>query len=99
MIPFEEIDFVNHPVSLYVATKKSNESMTHTIVICMTFRQRACAFSPYMDQWGDRTWLILRLRISFLLVSQFIFLITAILKTIYTVILNISMTLLETSNA
>lgn len=29
-VPFEEIDFVDHPVSLYAATKKSNELMAHT---------------------------------------------------------------------
>lgn len=28
--PFEETDFVDHPVSLYAATKKSNELMAHT---------------------------------------------------------------------
>lgn len=29
-VPFEESDFVDNPVSLYAATKKSNELMTHT---------------------------------------------------------------------
>lgn len=29
-VPFEETDFVDHPVSLYAATKKSNELMAHT---------------------------------------------------------------------
>lgn len=29
-VPFEEIDFVDHPVSLYAATKKSNELMAYT---------------------------------------------------------------------
>ncbi|HEX3030239.1 MAG TPA: NAD-dependent epimerase/dehydratase family protein [Clostridia bacterium] len=29
-IPFEESDFVDHPVSLYAATKKSNELMAYT---------------------------------------------------------------------
>ena len=29
-VPFSEDDFVDHPVSLYAATKKSNELMTHT---------------------------------------------------------------------
>ncbi|AEH52407.1 nucleotide sugar epimerase [Weizmannia acidilactici] len=29
-VPFEEKDFVDHPVSLYAATKKSNELMAHT---------------------------------------------------------------------
>ncbi|WP_162163934.1 GDP-mannose 4,6-dehydratase [Acholeplasma hippikon] len=29
-IPFEETDFVDNPVSLYAATKKSNELMAHT---------------------------------------------------------------------
>jgi len=29
-VPFEESDFVDHPVSLYAATKKSNELMAHT---------------------------------------------------------------------
>nr|WP_089740608.1 SDR family NAD(P)-dependent oxidoreductase [Gracilibacillus ureilyticus] len=29
-VPFSESDFVDHPVSLYAATKKSNELMAHT---------------------------------------------------------------------
>ncbi|MCD4827124.1 MAG: GDP-mannose 4,6-dehydratase [Acholeplasmataceae bacterium] len=29
-VPYEETDFVDHPVSLYAATKKSNELMAHT---------------------------------------------------------------------
>lgn len=29
-VPFEETDIVDHPVSLYAATKKSNELMAHT---------------------------------------------------------------------
>lgn len=29
-VPFDENDFVDHPVSLYAATKKSNELMAHT---------------------------------------------------------------------
>lgn len=29
-VPFEESDFADHPVSLYAATKKSNELMAHT---------------------------------------------------------------------
>lgn len=29
-VPFEESDFVDHPVSLYAATKKSNELMAHS---------------------------------------------------------------------
>src|SRR5699024_7248715 len=29
-IPFEESDFVDHPVSLYAATKKTNELMAYT---------------------------------------------------------------------
>src|SRR5690625_2510918 len=29
-VPFEEADFVDHPVSLYASTKKSNELMAHT---------------------------------------------------------------------
>lgn len=29
-VPFEETDFVDHPISLYATTKKSNELMAHT---------------------------------------------------------------------
>src|SRR5690625_3685518 len=29
-VPFEESDFIDHPVSLYASTKKSNELMAHT---------------------------------------------------------------------
>ena len=29
-VPFSEIDSVNHPISLYAATKRSNELMAHS---------------------------------------------------------------------
>ena len=47
---------VNHPVSLYAATKKSNELMAHSIAIFMGFQQLVYAFLLFMDQ-GDQIWL------------------------------------------
>ena len=36
-LPFNESDSVDHPISLYAATKKANELMAHTIVIYMAY--------------------------------------------------------------
>ena len=41
---FEESDFVDHPVSLYAATKKSSELMAIHTAICSGYRQPALGF-------------------------------------------------------
>ena len=46
-MPFSENDNVDHPVSLYAATKKSNELMAHTYIICLGLSE--IRFSPYTD--------------------------------------------------
>jgi len=50
-VPFEETDFVDHPVSLYAATKKSNELMaetySHLYKIPMTGLRFFTVYGPY----------------------------------------------------
>ena len=38
-LPFREIDSVDHPISLYAATKKSNELIAHTYSHLFSFQQ------------------------------------------------------------
>ena len=52
-IPFNEIDPVDHPISLYAASKRSNELIAHTYshlygIPCIGLR-----FLPYMDHLAD----------------------------------------------
>ena len=50
-LPFSEHQGVDHPVSLYAASKKCNELMSLLTVICMVFRPRAYVFTVY-GPWG-----------------------------------------------
>ena len=47
---------VDHPVSLYAATKKANELMAHTYAISSACRRRACASSPSTGRGAGPTW-------------------------------------------
>ena len=47
-VPYSTDDKVDNPVSLYAATKKSNELMAHAYTSCMTSRLQACASSRSM---------------------------------------------------
>ena len=48
-IPFSENHSVNHPLSLYAATKRSNELMAHTYSHLYGLPTTGLRFSPYMD--------------------------------------------------
>ncbi|WP_339709519.1 NAD-dependent epimerase [uncultured Kriegella sp.] len=51
-IPFETSDNVDHPVSLYAATKKSNELMAHTYSHLYGFHTTGLRFFTVYGPWG-----------------------------------------------
>lgn len=51
-IPFETSDNVNHPISLYAATKKSNELMAHTYSHLYDFPTTGLRFFTVYGPWG-----------------------------------------------
>ncbi|SEC18247.1 UDP-glucuronate 4-epimerase [Maribacter dokdonensis] len=51
-IPFETTDTVDHPVSLYAATKKSNELMAHAYSHLYGFKTTGLRFFTVYGPWG-----------------------------------------------
>jgi UDP-glucuronate 4-epimerase len=51
-IPFSEDDPVDHPVSLYAATKKANELMTHSYTHLYGFQSIGLRFFTVYGPWG-----------------------------------------------
>ena len=51
-VPFSEEDSVNHPVSLYAATKKSNELMAHSYSHLYGIPSTALRFFTVYGPWG-----------------------------------------------
>ncbi|WP_405415769.1 NAD-dependent epimerase [Maribacter sp. Asnod1-A12] len=51
-IPFETSDAVDHPISLYAATKKSNELMAHTYAHLYGFKTTGLRFFTVYGPWG-----------------------------------------------
>ncbi len=51
-IPFSESDPVDHPVSLYAATKKANELMTHSYSHLYGFQSIGLRFFTVYGPWG-----------------------------------------------
>ena len=51
-IPFETSDSVDHPISLYAATKKSNELMAHTYSHLYGFPTTGLRFFTVYGPWG-----------------------------------------------
>ncbi|WP_352473357.1 MULTISPECIES: NAD-dependent epimerase/dehydratase family protein [unclassified Mesorhizobium] len=51
-VPFSESDRVDHPVSLYAATKKSDELMSHTYGHLFGVRQTGLRFFTVYGPWG-----------------------------------------------
>jgi UDP-glucuronate 4-epimerase len=51
-VPFETSDTVDHPVSLYAATKKSNELMAHTYSHLYGFPTTGLRFFTVYGPWG-----------------------------------------------
>ena len=54
--PFKTSDHTDHPVSLYAATKKSNEMMAHTY--SHLYNISTTGFSQFMDLGEDLIWLL-----------------------------------------
>ena len=55
-MPFSEHDNIDHPLSLYAATKKANELMAHTYSHLYNCRQLDCGFLPFMAHGGGPIW-------------------------------------------
>ena len=51
-VPFETTDNVDHPISLYAATKKSNELMAHTYGHLYKFKTTGLRFFTVYGPWG-----------------------------------------------
>lgn len=51
-VPFENTDNVDHPISLYAATKKSNELMAHTYGHLYGFKTTGLRFFTVYGPWG-----------------------------------------------
>ncbi|MCK0192567.1 NAD-dependent epimerase [Arenibacter sp. F20364] len=51
-VPFETTDNVDHPISLYAATKKSNELMAHTYSHLYGFASTGLRFFTVYGPWG-----------------------------------------------
>jgi UDP-glucuronate 4-epimerase len=51
-VPFETTDNVDHPISLYAATKKSNELMSHTYGHLYGFKTTGLRFFTVYGPWG-----------------------------------------------
>jgi UDP-glucuronate 4-epimerase len=51
-VPFETSDNVDHPISLYAATKKSNELMAHTYGHLYDFKTTGLRFFTVYGPWG-----------------------------------------------
>ena len=63
-VPYSTDDKVDNPVSLYAATKKSNELMLMPIVSFITFHQQDLDSLQSMVQQEDQIWPILDLQIN-----------------------------------
>ena len=55
-MPFSVHHNVDHPLSLYAATKKANELMAHTYATSTGCRRPGCASSPSTARGAGRTW-------------------------------------------
>lgn len=51
-VPFSELDSVDHPISLYAATKKSNELMAHTYSHLFQIPMTGLRFFTVYGPWG-----------------------------------------------
>jgi UDP-glucuronate 4-epimerase len=51
-VPFKTTDNVDHPISLYAATKKSNELMAHTYGHLYNFKTTGLRFFTVYGPWG-----------------------------------------------
>ena len=56
LIPFNEKDNVDHPVSLYGATKKANELLAHTYSHLYNIPTTGLRFFTVYGPWGGQIW-------------------------------------------
>jgi UDP-glucuronate 4-epimerase len=64
--PFKTSDHTDHPISLYAATKKSNEMMAHTYSHLYGIQLQDLDFSQFMDHMEDLIWLLCFLQMLYL---------------------------------
>ena len=55
-LPHKELNKVDHPLSLYAATKRSNELMAHCYSHLFNLPTTGLRFLPSMDHMVDRIW-------------------------------------------
>ena len=72
-MPFSIHHNVDHPISLYAASKKSNELMAHTYSHLFGLPTTGLRFFTVYGPWEDQTWLYSFLRKLFWKVSRSIF--------------------------
>ena len=60
-MPFSEHDSVNHPLSVYAASKKSNELMAHAYSHLYQLPTTGLSFLQFIDLGEDPIWLYLNL--------------------------------------
>ena len=60
-MPFSESHNVDHPVSLYAASKKANELMAHTYSHLYNLPCTGLRFFTVYGPWGRQIWLYLNL--------------------------------------
>ena len=77
-IPYSEKNNVDHPVSIYAASKKSNELMAHAYSHLYLLPATGLRFLLYMDHGGGLTCLIFYLQKLFLRIKPLTFLIMEI---------------------
>ena len=56
-VPFNENDNVSHPISLYAATKRSNELMAHTYSHLYNLPTTGLRFFTVYGEWEGQIWL------------------------------------------
>ena len=77
-VPFSEMDSVDHPISLYAATKKSNELMAHTYSHLFNIPMTGLRFLLFMGLGVVQTWHQCFLQMQLVIIDQLMFLIMGI---------------------
>ena len=65
-----ETDEVNHPVSLYAASKRANELFAHSYSNMYGMPLTGVRFFTVYGPWGRQTWLYLNLQKQYLKISH-----------------------------
>ena len=60
-MPFSENDSANHPLSIYAASKKTNELMSHSYSYLFNLPTTGLRFFTVYGPWEDLIWLCLNL--------------------------------------